>query len=243
MSFTATSRVGRTTIPPDAPISRAVRGWLLEAAARIIEAAPQLTELDARIGDGDHGINLGRGMGIVRDALAAPDASDNPATMLRTSGRLLISSVGGASGPLYGTLFLDAAEELGSSVDAAALARAVRRGAAGVGRRGRSTVGQKTMLDTLVPAGEALGAAIDAGLGLSAATERAVEAARIGRDSTREMVAQRGRASYLGERAVGHLDPGAVSSCLLIEALHAAVRATADGQPPASTVTSVDARR
>jgi dihydroxyacetone kinase-like protein len=220
-----------------------VRGWLLEAAARIIEAAPHLTELDARIGDGDHGINLGRGMGVVRDGLEAPDASDDPAAMLRSSGRLLISSVGGASGPLYGTLFLDAAEELGSAADAAALARAVRLGAAGVGRRGRSTVGQKTMLDTLVPAAEALVAAIEAGLGLTVASERAVEAARIGRDSTRGMVAQRGRASYLGERAVGHLDPGAVSSCLLIEALDAAVRAVADGQLPASTVTSVDPSR
>ena len=243
MSSTATSRVGRTTIPPEPPIGPVVRGWLLEAAARIIEAAPHLTELDARIGDGDHGINLGRGMGVVRDALGAPGASDDPATMLRSSGRLLISSVGGASGPLYGTLLLDAGEELGSAAHAAGLAQAVRRGAAGVGRRGRSTVGQKTMLDTLVPAGEALAAAIDAGLGLVDATERAAEAARTGRESTRGMVAQRGRASYLGERAVGHLDPGAVSSCLLIEALHAAVIAVADGQPPASTVTSVEASR
>jgi len=243
MSSTATSRAGRTTIPPEPPIGRVVRGWLLEAAARIIDAAPHLTELDARIGDGDHGINLGRGMGVVRDALQAPDASDDPATVLRSSGRLLISSVGGASGPLYGTLLLDAAEELGSVADAAALARAVRRGTAGVGRRGRSTVGQKTMLDTLVPAGETLVVSIDAGLGLTVATERAVETARIGRDSTRGMIAQRGRASYLGERAIGHLDPGAVSSCLLIEALNAAVSAVAEGQPPASTATSVEASR
>jgi dihydroxyacetone kinase-like protein len=190
--------------------------------------APELTELDARIGDGDHGINLARGMTLVREAVADAPGAETAADLLRHTGRLLISSVGGASGPLYGTLFLESGEGLDAGDGPEALGPALVRGAAGVGRRGRSTVGQKTMLDTLVPAADALAAGGD----LLVAVERAIEAARIGCESTRDMVAQRGRASYLGERALGHLDPGAVSSRLLIEALGAAVMAD---QPPAST--------
>lgn len=197
----------------------------------MIELAPELTELDARIGDGDHGINLARGMTLVRDAMADATDGDVGGELLRRSGRLLVSSVGGASGPLYGTLFLETGEGVGSSDDLGALGPALVRGAAAVGRRGRSSVGQKTMLDTLVPAAEALASGGDPG----AAVGRAIEAARIGCESTRDMVAQRGRASYLGERAVGHLDPGAVSSRLLIEALGVAA---GQDQLPASTTSA-----
>ncbi|HEX7171013.1 MAG TPA: dihydroxyacetone kinase subunit DhaL [Candidatus Limnocylindria bacterium] len=211
-----------------------VRRWLQAAAERIIAQASELTELDARIGDGDHGINLARGMSLVRGALVDAPAAEPAGELLRRSGRLLISSVGGASGPLYGTLFLETGQAVGDADRLAVLGPALVHGVGGVGRRGRSTVGQKTMLDTLVPAARALAA----GGELSAAVERAIHAARIGCESTRDMVAQRGRASYLGERAIGHLDPGAVSSRLLIEALATAV---ASGQPPA--LTSIPPRR
>ena len=229
-----TSPAARTTSTTEPSLAPVVRRWLAESADRIVAAAPELTELDARIGDGDHGINLARGMTIIRAALA--DASDEePAgQLLRRCGRLLVSSVGGASGPLYGTLLLDTGDSLGDAAGVECIGKALRDGVAGVGRRGRSTVGQKTMLDTLVPAAAALAAGLDAAEGMAVAVARAVDAARAGCESTRPMVAQRGRASYLGERAVGHLDPGAVSSLLLVEAL---VPATALGQPPASTPT------
>lgn len=146
--------------------------------------------------------------------------------LLRLAGRLLVSSVGGAAGPLYGTLLLDAgtAFAAGEADHDLLLAEALTSGVAGVGRRGRSTVGQKTMLDTLVPAAAALDEALRAGNTLSEAATVAAGAAAVGCESTRRMVAQRGRASYLGERAVGHLDPGAVSSRMLIEALAAAAQ-------------------
>jgi phosphoenolpyruvate---glycerone phosphotransferase subunit DhaL len=222
----ATTRAGRITTTDDA-LGRFVRRWLDAAAERIVSMAPELTELDARIGDGDHGINLARGMSLIRQAMADAPAADSGADLLRRSGRVLVSSVGGASGPLYGTLLMETGEGLtgGSGLDE--LGAALVRGTMAVGRRGRSTTGQKTMLDTLVPAAAALAAG-----GMPDAVAVAVEAARTGCESTRTMIAQRGRASYLGERAVGHLDPGAVSSRLLIEALGSALAAD---QVPAST--------
>ena len=232
MSSAATTPAARITNATDRPTDALVRAWLLIGADQIIAASAELTELDARIGDGDHGINLGRGMTAVRARLVE-SAGGSSADLLRVAGRLLISTVGGASGPLYGTLFLDTGQALGESpVTAVDLADALTSGVASVGRRGRSTTGQKTMLDTLVPAVEALRAELRAGRDLSDAAARAAEAAAAGCEATRLMVAQRGRASYLGERAVGHLDPGAVSSRLLIDAL-----AEASAQPPASTPT------
>lgn len=225
-----TTPAARITTTADEALGSFVRAWLRAAADRIIAAAPELTELDARIGDGDHGINLARGMTLVREAAADAPAAVSGADLLRRAGRLLVSSVGGASGPLYGTLLMETGEGLESGrLDA--FGAALLRGTAAVGRRGRSTVGQKTMLDTVVPSAEAL----LAGGGVPAAVPAAVEAARRGCESTRRMIAQRGRASYLGERAVGHLDPGAVSSRLLIEALAAALAALAPHQAPAST--------
>lgn len=227
-----TTGAGRSEIPTERGAGPLVRAWMLGAATRMIDAADELTELDARIGDGDHGINLARGMAAIREALLQDAEPDEPADLLRACGRRLISTVGGASGPLYGTLLLEAADGIeagGGSVDA--LGAALARGVAGVARRGRSSVGQKTMLDTLVPAAEALREALGEGCEPEEATQRAAAAGAAGCESTREMVAQRGRASYLGERAVGHLDPGAVSSLLLVDALAAA----AADQPPTST--------
>lgn len=207
------------------------------AADRVIEAVPELTELDARIGDGDHGINLGRGMAVVRDRLVAGTGRDEPAgELLRLSGRSLISSVGGASGPLYGTLLLETGDAMIGTVGTrpAAFADALVRGVSGVARRGRSTVGQKTMLDTLVPAADRLRDEMAGGCDLATAAARAAEAAADGCASTRDMAAQRGRASYLGKRAIGQLDPGAVSSRLLVEAL-----ADAAAQEPSSMSAAV----
>jgi phosphoenolpyruvate---glycerone phosphotransferase subunit DhaL len=210
-----------------------VRAWLLDAAARIGAAAEELTALDARIGDGDHGINLGRGMSLVASALSDPDA--RAGMVLTTAGRTLVSSVGGASGPLYGTLFL----EMGAALreDEATpirFADAFEHGVEAVGRRGRSTVGQKTMLDTLVPAAATLRIRVRAGDEWPVAVRAAASEAAVGCDSTRPMIAQRGRASYLGERAIGHLDPGAVSSRLLVDSL-VATASRARGQRRAAT--------
>ena len=195
----------------------------MNGAERIIAAAAELTELDARIGDGDHGINLSRGMALVRERVVSEEADAEPAgEILRRSGRSLISSVGGASGPLYGTLLVEAGSALLGPTETdepLAFADALVLGVAGVARRGRSTVGQKTMLDTLVPAADRFRSEVALGRSLESAAARAAEAAADGCASTRDMVAQRGRASYLGERAIGHLDPGAVSSRLLVEAL------------------------
>ena len=201
-----------------------VRSWLRRAAEEIIANAAQLTALDARIGDGDHGINMRRGMEAVREVIdTAPDEA-GAAQVLRLAGRRVISVVGGASGPLYGTLLLATADALGDSPSALGdLADALEDGVAAVARRGRSQVGQKTMLDTLTPAAAAMASALRSGASAGNAARAAVGAAGTGRDTTRDMIAQRGRASYLGERARGHLDPGAVSSFLLIEALEAAI--------------------
>ena len=212
------------------PLAGLVRAWLRRAGDDLIASAAELTELDARIGDGDHGINMRRGMEAV--AAVLEDAGDEgSADLLRGAGRRIISVVGGASGPLYGTLLIATADELGDRPSGAGdLARAFEHGVVAVGRRGRSVVGQKTMLDTLTPAAAALGAGLRGGDSVADAADAAVAAARAGRESTRDMVAQRGRASYLGERARGHLDPGAASALILVEALAAALI----GQPLAS---------
>lgn len=221
------------------PLAPAVRAWLERAGVDLIASAAELTELDARIGDGDHGINMRRGMEAVAALLESADAEVGSAELLRTAGRRIISVVGGASGPLYGTLLIAAADEIGDQPsDAADLARALVAGVAAVGRRGRSEAGQKTMLDTLTPAASTLASELDGGAAVPAAAEAAVAAARAGRDATRDMIAQRGRASYLGERARGHIDPGAASALIVIEALARAITAQ-----PAVASSSAGARR
>jgi len=206
------------------PLAAIVAVWLQRAGEQLIASAAELTELDASIGDGDHGINMRRGMEAVAVELDAAEPNASAADLLRRSGRRIISVVGGASGPLYGTLLIATADALGERpVGAGDLASALEQGVAAVGRRGRSTVGQKTMLDALAPAAAALASTLRSGASAAEAGTAAVEAARVGRDGTRDMVAQRGRASYLGERARGHLDPGAASSFILIEALAAAL--------------------
>jgi dihydroxyacetone kinase-like protein len=178
-----------------------------------------LSDLDAAIGDADHGINMERGMTAVLGALEETAPVDMSA-LCKQVGMTLVKSVGGASGPLYGTFFLRMAPPLGTadSVAATDFAKALRAGVEGVVQRGRAESGDKTMYDALAPALDALDAALASGAGLSAALSNAATAARDGRDATESMVARKGRASYLGQRSVGHQDPGATSAAMLIAA-------------------------
>jgi dihydroxyacetone kinase-like protein len=191
--------------------------WIREYARVIGENAQYLTDLDAAIGDADHGINMERGMSAVLAALDEAAPADMSA-LCKQVGMTLVKSVGGASGPLYGTFFLRMAGALGTddSVDAADFAKALRAGVEGVVQRGRAEAGDKTMFDALAPALDALDAALSSGGDLAVALADATVAAEKGRDATESMVARKGRASYLGQRSVGHVDPGATSAAMLI---------------------------
>jgi dihydroxyacetone kinase-like protein len=194
-------------------------GWVREYARVIGENAQSLTDLDAAIGDADHGINMDRGMTAVLAALNDGAPTDMSA-LCKQVGMTLVKSVGGASGPLYGTFFLRMAGALSSDegVDAADFAKALRAGVEGVVQRGRAEAGDKTMFDALAPALDALDAALASGGDLAVALADASVAAEKGRDATESMVARKGRASYLGQRSVGHVDPGATSAAMLIAA-------------------------
>jgi dihydroxyacetone kinase-like protein len=198
--------------------------WIREFARVIGENAQLLTDLDSAIGDADHGINMDRGMTAVLGALDESAPADMPA-LCKQVGMTLVKSVGGASGPLYGTFFLRMAGALGTgeSVGAADFAKALRAGVEGVVQRGRAEAGDKTMFDALAPALDALDAALASGGGLATALADATVAAEKGRDATESMVARKGRASYLGQRSVGHIDPGATSAAMLIAAAASAL--------------------
>jgi dihydroxyacetone kinase-like protein len=196
-----------------------VAAWLPEFARLIAENKQYLTELDSAIGDADHGTNMDRGMTAVVKALEG-EAGSGPAALLKRTGMTLVSTVGGASGPLYGTAFLRMAAAAGDAetLDGPAFAKALRAGLEGIVTRGKAQAGDKTMYDALAPAVDALDAALAAGQALPAAIRAAVEAAAAGRDATIPLVARKGRASYLGERSAGHQDPGATSVTLLLTA-------------------------
>jgi phosphoenolpyruvate---glycerone phosphotransferase subunit DhaL len=197
--------------------------WLQGFADRVAEEKEWLTGLDAAIGDADHGINMDRGMTAV--AADLPERPADLAALFKRTGMKLVSSVGGASGPLYGTFFLRLATSAGdtATLDGPGLAAALRAGCDGIQARGKAKLGEKTMLDALLPAMDALDEALGAGQSPAEAMKSAAEAARAGRESTIPMLATKGRASYLGERSIGHLDPGAASSTLLLETLAAAL--------------------
>ncbi len=198
--------------------------WLRLAADEVERAADRLTELDSAIGDADHGGNMRRGFQAVREGLAE-DGPRSPGAVLTTAGRTLVSTVGGASGPLYGTLLRRAGKALGDAerVPGAELARALRAGVDAVAQLGGAAPGDKTMLDALVPAVDALekSGGTDFGAARTAAEEGAA--------ATEPLQARKGRASYLGERSIGHRDPGATSSALLIAALDRAVYGDTEG--------------
>jgi phosphoenolpyruvate---glycerone phosphotransferase subunit DhaL len=192
--------------------------WLRLLDEAIMEQRGYLTELDSAIGDGDHGTNLSRG-GAASSAkvdFQKPEYVDDLFTLL---GMTLVSTVGGASGPLYGTFYLRFASSAGhrQELSATQLADALEAGVAGVVQRGKPELGDKTMYDVLEPAVRAFRATV--GDGALAASRAAVEAAVKARDATADLVARKGRASYLGERSVGHIDPGAASATILFEAL------------------------
>jgi phosphoenolpyruvate---glycerone phosphotransferase subunit DhaL len=197
-------------------------GWLRRFHGLVIKNQAELTELDSAIGDADHGINMARGMTAVIDKLdsALPVRAND---LFKTAAMTLVMSVGGASGPLYGTFFLRFAGAAGPDIelDAEALHMALRAGLTGVVERGKAEPGDKTMVDALSPALEAMEAVIKKGGDLVAAVMAARDAAAAGRDATVPMVARKGRASYLGERSAGHMDPGAASMSLLFDALAA----------------------
>jgi dihydroxyacetone kinase-like protein len=201
-------------VPLDAPLAEA---WVREFASSVLAARDELTKLDQAIGDGDHGANLSRGMTAAVDVLAG----DTPADVLKLVGRTLISKVGGASGPLYGTAFRETAKALGdgAEVDDATFAAALRAGLDGVVRLGKAEEGDKTMVDAWLPARAALDAALGSGSSLADAAAEAAKAAAAGAEATIPMQARKGRASYLGPRSVGHQDPGATSSTMLFAAL------------------------
>jgi dihydroxyacetone kinase-like protein len=199
-----------------------VTRWLTTTAEAITREADHLTELDSAIGDADHGINLQRGFKAVLAALEK-DPPSTPGATLMLAGRHLVSSVGGASGPLYGTLLRRAGKALGEGerVTGTQLASALRTGVDAVIQLGAAQAGEKTMLDALLPALDALEAASASGSGSASgsAFAAASAAADEGALATVPMRARKGRASYLGERSEGHQDPGATSSALLIAAL------------------------
>ncbi|RKT57255.1 dihydroxyacetone kinase subunit DhaL [Saccharothrix australiensis] len=197
----------------------------LRAVARVVaEHRDELVRLDREIGDGDHGENLNRGFAAVVSKLDA-EVPATPGAVLKLAATTLISTVGGAAGPLYGTGFLRAAAAVGDAgeLDAAAVAGALRAALEGVVARGKAVVGDKTMVDALTPAVGAASAAV-AGGDVAGVLDAAAEAAERGAESTVPLVARKGRASYLGERAVGHLDPGARSTSLLLRALAGSAR-------------------
>ncbi len=193
--------------------------WMKRTASVITASQGYLSDLDAAIGDGDHGANLARGFTAVIAKLGKPA---DPAALLKSVGMTLIGTVGGASGPLYGSLFIEmgkAAQGV-AMLDANAWARVLGAGVAGVVARGKAQPGDKTMIDALTPAV----AALDGVLALPTGLAASAQAAQQGADATVPMVARKGRASYLGERSAGHLDPGAASSAMILAALADAAR-------------------
>jgi dihydroxyacetone kinase-like protein len=198
--------------------------WLARFAKLMAENRSYLTELDSAIGDADHGSNMARGMAAVMEKCgAAPSTAVDE--LFKQVGMTLVTSVGGASGPLYGTFFLRFGSAAGpvAELDAAALAASLRAGLGGIVARGKAELRDKTMFDAMSPAVDAFDAEIAAGADLATATAGSAAAAAAGRDATEPLVARKGRASYLGDRSAGHLDPGATSTAFLFQALAEAV--------------------
>ena len=199
--------------------TQAVLGVIQEMAAAMEENRKHLTKLDSEIGDGDHGNNMHRGFQAALERLEGTDPP-TPADALKAVSMALVGKVGGASGPLYGTAFLKASTALSGKEDLSpdAVAGALEAALAGVKQRGKAEEGDKTMVDALIPAAEAAKEAASSGKGVGEVFRAAAEAANEGAEATVPLTARRGRASYLGERAAGHMDPGARSTYLLLDA-------------------------
>ena len=201
------------------------RRWIESSAADIAEQRDYLVDLDRAIGDGDHGENMDRGFKAAVEALEQAQPG-SVAEVLKTVAKTLMSTVGGAAGPLYGTAFLRASKAAGDGdLDGAGVAAGIAGALDGIQARGKATTGEKTMVDAWTPALEAARAAAESGSDPAAVFEAAAAAAEAGAAATEPLRATKGRASYLGERSIGHLDPGAVSTSLI---LRAAVRAAGE---------------
>ena len=198
--------------------------WVRGFAASVSSNREALTALDSAIGDADHGSNMDRGLQAALAAVAEAEPA-TPGALLTKVGMTLVSTVGGASGPLYGTFFLRMGSTFGTAdtVTADQVALALRAALDGVVARGKAQLGDKTMVDALTPAADALDKGLANGQSLADALAAASGAAEEGRDATTPMVAHKGRASYLGERSAGHQDPGATSTALLVGTLATAV--------------------
>jgi dihydroxyacetone kinase-like protein len=199
--------------------------WLSGAEDDIKAQSDYLTQLDAAIGDGDHGINMSRGFDAVGKALAGQGDGVAPGQLLIVAGKTLVSTVGGASGPLWGSALRRAGRALGDAqtFDGELLAAALDSAVDGVVELGAAARGDKTMIDALAPAVQRLHEGLDRGEALATALEAATAAAQAGAEATVPMRARKGRASYLGERSIGHQDPGATSVAIILAALSRAV--------------------
>ncbi len=209
-----------------------LRRWLLTYAERVIENEDHLTELDTAIGDADHGANMRRGMGKLQERLQEEMPSDDIGAFLRSVAMTLIGGVGGAAGPLYGTFFLRAATSPtnGRSVDLAQLTQMFRYGLDGLQQRGKAQADDKTMIDAIQPAVEAMEAALAAHQSAAVVLAAARQAAHQGMKHTIEIEAKKGRASYLGPHSIGHQDPGATSAYFLFETAAEVLTKTADSK-------------
>ena len=197
---------------------------VLAIAHRIVENRAYLSEIDGKIGDGDHGVNMAKGFGMASERLKGKDLS--LATSLDTLGTVLMTEIGGSMGPLYGVMFTEFAEKLEGveAIDSATYSRMLHAGLEGIQSIGSAKVGDKTLLDTLVPAIEAFDAANVSGKSFAEALDALVAAAEVGRDSTINLVAKIGRASRLGERSLGVLDAGATSCAIILKELSSGAR-------------------
>ena len=192
--------------------------WIELAAVDVAEQRDYLVDLDRAIGDGDHGENMDRGFKAALEALGQAEPA-SVAEVLKTVAKTLMSTVGGAAGPLYGTAFLRASKAAGDGeLDAAGVAAIIEGALGGIQARGKATTGEKTMVDAWTPALDAARAAAESGADAVATLQAAATAAEAGAAATEPLRATKGRASYLGERSIGHLDPGAVSTSLILRA-------------------------
>jgi len=197
-----------------------VREVIFAIIETIEENKKYLTQLDAAIGDGDHGHNMAKGFGAAKEKLEST-SPETPSDILKAVGMALISKVGGAAGPLYGTAFLNASKSVAgkTELDLNDFQVMLESALDGVKSRGKATVGEKTMVDAIEPALDALKKAIAEGSSTREAMDKAVAAAEEGVNYTKTIIAKKGRASYLGERSIGHIDPGAMSSFVILKTI------------------------
>lgn len=191
---------------------------LNEVADKIIANKQYLTKLDSAIGDGDHGINMARGFSKVKEELESGDFA-NKSEVVKKVAMTLISNVGGASGPLYGTAFLKASGVIKEDISLENIVEIGEAVVVGIKMRGKAELGEKTMLDAIIPAVNALQEDYESGIDLKEALQDCLKAAEEGKENTISLVAKKGRASYLGERSKGHQDPGATSSYMIIKTI------------------------